>query len=79
MGVVEAIVLGGGMALLAVFGVLWWKLRRRRQRQQLALFYPPEAVQELNEALAFDRIVTELLRSDPHFADTADRVARRED
>ena len=70
----------GSAALLAVVAVRLASWRRRLARAGAASLDLSAAEAELrSESLAFDAIVGHLLLTDPTFADTADRMARRDD
>lgn len=71
----------GSAALLAVVAVRLASWRRRLARAGAAVPLDLSAAEaELRaESLAFDAIVGHLLLTDPTFADTADRMARRDD
>ena len=66
------------LAVAAVWLEVW---RRRLSRAALAPVIDLAGVERAQRAedLAFDGIVGALLRSDPTFADSAERLARRDD
>ena len=71
----------GSAVLLTVLAVhlARWRRRLARAGAGMPLDLTAAEAEERADSLAFDAIVGNLLLTDPTFADTADRMARRDD